>query len=1109
MMFRVNSKLTKSISNISLKKRLSIVYYLLVFILSSHLSIGQNMVFDRLTRQDGLPTNNVSDIVQDDQGFMWFGTRNGLIRFDGYSYKKYTYSPLDTFTVSDNYISCLLKLKNGKILIGTNFAGFCIYDPQLERFDRYQINAAKAGPHSNNILTATQDSSGIVWIGTWNGFAKFDPNSAEIQHYSVPRKNVKFLGTNYVSSIVPSPDGKLWLYSPGNRVCQYDPANHQFKFIPFAENANGQILLNKGGVLLLDNQDNLWIGTEFDGLFKLNIKTKKIHKYSLMNKSIASNVITDLFLDKAGIIWVGTLDGGLGSYNKKLDKFISYRTDIADNKSISSDRVNCIFETSPGIIWIGTHDGGVSTYKKQKQYFNSFTNKRYNSNNPNIKSVLSFEQAPNGKVWIGTDGGGVDLFDPETGTLQNFNSARNETCFDIIKSLHVDQDQNLWMGSYGSGICCKSNSKLRSFYPSTKQDNKHLSKPSVWSICGDNSGNIWFGMMGDALDIYNPKDSTFRHIVGGGKENLPMGAIHVVFKDSKSRMWVGSETHGLGLYIQKNDSFVHFNIDNSSGLRSNSINEIKEFNGKIWVGLNNGGVACLEDEAKKIFHSYSTEQGLTGNSVFGIERDDHGRLWLSTEAGISRLDAATGNIRNFDIYDGIGSNEFTYGASFRSDKGLLYFGSADGFVTFYPDSVQFNELAPKISLLSFKIANQEITKGQRYQGKIYFDEPLHQLQDITLSHEDYMISFEFAAHEYSAPLKGKYAYQLEGFDKEWVFANANQRSATYTNLPPGDYIFKVKASNNHGKWNENGISIKIKVIPPWWDTNIFKVIAVAWVIMVVVLVVLFKTRYERKRRKYLEDIVSMRTAELKIKNDELNTSNLTKDKLFSILSHDLRGPANSVEALSSMILKHFSRFSEEDKLEAVGQLNKAAKSLVSLVSSMFTWAQLHNHSLKPVSTLVVLEEVIYRVVDLLELQAKGKSVQISTKSLEADLCVFADKDMIETVIRNLLANAIKYSENGGNILISTATENDMVKISVKDEGVGMDPETIEALKQGGQSKPGTVGEIGSGLGLVVCKDFAEANGGYLNVISKEDEGSVFEIYLPLVSQLLEETDPII
>lgn len=1066
------------------------------------------MVFDRITRQDGLPSNNISDIVQDDQGFMWFGTRNGLIRFDGYSYKKYTYSPLDTFTVSDNYISCLLKLKDGKILVGTNFAGFCIYDPQEEKFNRYQINSVKATPQSNNILTAAQDSLGNIWIGTWNGFAQFDPKSGVSEFISVPRKNVKFLGTNYVSSIVPTSDGKLWLYSPGNRICQYDPSNKTFDFTTFSDNANGQILLNKGGILLLDDHKNLWIGTEFDGLFKLNTITKKIQKYSFLNKSISSNVITDIFQDQAGEIWLGTIDGGLGKYDKALDKFIAFRTDFSDNKSISSDRINCIFETRPGIIWTGTHGGGISVYKKQKQYFNSFTNKRYNSNNPNIKSVLSFEQAPNSKVWIGTDGGGVDLFDPETGTLKNFNSAKKETCFDIIKSLHVDKDQNLWMGSYGSGVCRKNSSGLQSFYPSPKNDAKHLGKPSVWSICSDGEGKVWFGMMEDALDIYNPKDSTFRHIIGGGKENLPMGAIHVVFKDSRDRIWVGSETHGLGLYDQQSDSFSHFNIENTSGLRSNSINEIKEFNGKIWVGLNNGGVACLEDEGKKIFHPYSNEQGLAGNSVFGIERDDHGRLWLSTEIGISRLDITTGQIRNFDIYDGIGSNEFTYGASFRSDKGLLYFGSADGFVTFYPDSVQFNELAPQISLLSVKIANQEITKGKRYNDKVYFNVPLHELKEITLSHEDYMISFEFAAHEYSAPLKGKYAYQLDGFDKDWVFTNANQRSATYTNLPPGNYVFKVKASNNHGKWNETGISIKVKVIPPWWDTNLFKIIAVAWVIMVVVLVVLFKTRYERRRRKYLEDMVAMRTTELKFKNDELNASNLTKDKLFSILSHDLRGPANSVEALSSMILRHFNRFSEEDKLEAVGQLNKAAKSLVSLVSTMFTWAKLHNHSLKPVSTLVVLDEVITKAVDLLDLQAKGKSLQILTENIDPDLCVYADRDMIETVIRNLLANAIKFSENGGNILISTATENDMVKISVKDDGVGMDSVTLEALKQGGNTRPGTIGEIGSGLGLVVCKDFAEANGGYMKVKSKVDEGSVFEIYLPIVPQLISEDQPV-
>jgi signal transduction histidine kinase/ligand-binding sensor domain-containing protein len=1081
---------------LSLEKKCSLLFSLLLFLLTGYVAFGQNMVFDRITRLDGLPSNNISDIVQDDQGFMWFGTRNGLIRFDGYSYKKYTYNPLDTFTVSDNYISCLLKLKDGRILVGTNFAGFSIYDSQLERFSRYQFKIAKTNPQSNNILSASQDSEGYVWLGTWNGFTKFDPKTGFTKHFSVPRENAKFSGPNYVSSIVPTSDGKLWLYSPGNRVSKFDPISEKFEFLPFAENINDQILLNKGGVLLLDKLDNLWIGTEFDGVFKFDQKNKKIQKYSILNKKTSSNVITDIYQDEAGEIWLGTLDGGLGKYSREEDRFHTYRTDISDNKSISSDRINCVFETKPGIIWIGTHSGGISVYKKQKQYFNSFTNKRYNSNNPNIKSVLSFEQAPNGKVWIGTDGGGIDLFDPQTGTLQNFNSNDKQICFDIIKSLYVDNEHNLWMGSYGSGVCRKGNSGAQSFYPSLKDDKTYLSKPSVWSICGDDFGNIWFGMMDDALDIYNPKDGTFRHIVGGGKENLPMGAIHVVFKDSKGRMWVGSETNGVALYDHKKDTFIHFDTEHATGLKSNSINEIKEFDGKIWLGLNNGGVSRLEDESKKIFNTYTTAHGLAGNSVFGIERDDRDHLWLSTEVGISRLDATTGQIRNFDVYDGIGSNEFTYGASFRSDQGLLYFGSADGFVTFYPDSVQFNELAPQISILSVKIANQEIKRGQDHNGKVYFDVPLHQLKELNLTHDDYMISFDFAAHEYSAPLKGQYAYILEGFDKEWVFANANQRSATYTNLPSGDYVFRLKASNNHGKWNENGISINLHVIPPWWETKLFKIIVFVVAALLVFLMLYIRTRYEQNKRKYLEEIVSQRTAELNSKNKELHDSNTTKDKLFSILSHDLRGPANSIEALSSMVLKHFTRFSEEDKFEAVGQLNKAAKSLASLVSTMFTWARLHNHSLSPVSSLVLLEEVINKAVDLLDLQAKGKDLQISVKYTEPELYVYADKDMIETVIRNLLANAIKFTENGGYIQVSTSTEEDMVKISVSDNGVGMDAATLKALNDGGKSRPGTIGEIGSGLGLLVCKDFAEANGGFMKVESKVNEGSTFEIFLP-------------
>lgn len=1040
---------------------------------------------------DGLPSNYISDIVQDEYNFMWFGTRNGLVRFDGYSFKNFTFDPLDSLSISDNYVRCLSRLSDGKIFVGTYFAGFCLYDPETESFERYKHDSETNSLYNDNILDAFQDSNGIIWIGTWDGFDSFDPNTGEFIHYEIPGSSES--STKYVSSIIADGEGKLLLYGNGNKVCSFNKKSSEFEFIDFTNTPTNTILLNKGGQVFKDDLGNLWIGTEFQGVYKIS-KGGIVENFSFDNNKLPSNVIMDILQDQHGEIWIATDGGGLAIYNKGKNSFSKYDNNSADLKSLSSNSVYCLYETQPEIVWAGTYGGGICQFKRQKMCFQSYTNKPHHSN-INFKSVLSFEQADNGKIWIGTDGGGLDLFNPANGSISNFNSSNSTICFDIIKSLHK-QGESLWLGSYGSGVCLKSNNGSRLFSARENADAKSLSKPSVWSICDDGSGNVWFGLMDNALDVYYPASGTFKHFKGGGKENLPMGAIHVVFRDSKNRMWVGSETHGLAIYDDSSNTFVQFNLENSSGLKSNCINEIKEFNDTLWIGFTNGGFSKLLNDSLKVFKTYTINDGLAGNSVFGIESDGHGNLWISTESGISKFNTSSEIFRNFDVYDGLISNEFTYGASFKADNGFLYFGSVDGFVTFHPDSVEFNERLPEVSLVSVKIANQEVKKGAVFNEKVYYNKPVNLLKELKIGHEDYMVTLGFAAQEYAAPLKSKYAYKLEGFDDDWVYTNADQRQATYTNLPAGEYVFRVMATNNHGKWNKDGVSLKIIVLPPWWDSIIFKSFLVVFVLGFIGFGILVKTRVERKRRKELEDIVSIRTAELKIKNEELNKSNATKDKLFSIVSHDLRGPANSVEALSSMVLKHFTRFSDEDKLEALGQLNKASKALTGLVSTLFTWARLHTNSLNPVNTVITINDAILKTIDILELQAKGKSVQIHYEECDEDLVIFADKDMIETVLRNILTNAIKFTDNGGNIVVNACDQDDMIKITVQDNGIGMDSATLDSVMKGSYSKQGTQGEVGSGLGLVVCKDFAEANGGFLKIKSSPNIGSTFEIHLP-------------
>lgn len=1118
---------------------------------------AQPIEFDHINRGDGLPNNSVTSIVQDKYGMMWFGTYNGLVRFDGYNYKIFVHDPHDSLSMPDNMVRSLKLTPQGDLLVINENYGFSIFNYETEKFTRYfQRKGEKGTAGINKILSAHVDKKGIVWFGTWDGLTRFDPVTKRMSYFRI-KSNVTVEGElDFVSSIEETKEGKLLLYTAASRIIYFNPKTKTYDFVHFPELPKTKIRLNRGGILQLDNKGYLWVGTEFDGLFRMNLRSGAIKRYSVQNGKLASNVLMSVLQDSEGRLWVATDGGGLFLYDYRTDHFKTFQYDPYNASSISSNAVYSIYEDKDGHIWVGSYGAGLNIIKKNKRKFELYSNKGPEKHRLSYKSVLSFARADSGRMWVGTDGGGLNLFNPKDKTFEYINKSNSGICSNIIKSLSNDGRGNLWIGTYASGMC-RANFKTNEFTTFTPFDSigkGRLSHVNVWALQQDKKdSSVWIGLLDAGVDRYFPQKDSFEHFRENTK-GLMDGSVMSSLVDSKNNVWMGTETGGLSLFDRKKNRFVTFmaDVERKESLNANHIQAIMEDSkGRIWLGTKLGGLSMLVDKEKNIFKNYMVEDGLPSNTICGIEEDSHGNLWVSTDNGIFSFNPQTGFIRTFDKSDGLQSLEFTIGASGKDATGHIYFGGTDGFNRFHPDSILFNHSIPSVYISGINLFNKPIEPGVPHPDKVYFNKPIHFLDTLQLNYTDYVFSIEFTCTDYTSHDKNKFAYQLVGFDHDWSYVDATNRKATYTNLSPGTYVFKVKAANNDGVWNEKGTHLVIVVHPPWWQTLWFRFFLGAFLVTVLVAFYYIRLNQIRHRNSVLSKLVKHKTSELRganeklreqngeikmkneqleaqnheilrksshimqqqeeiiaqkneleVKNTQLNIANATKDKLFSIVGHDLRNPVSALAALTDMLQSNYQLLGEKDRLQIVSHVQSSATSLKLLVNNLLDWALVQSDHLNPQPVIVEMLPLVEDCFRVLKLHAQSKGILLENQAREGHF-VFADSQMVQTVIRNLVSNAIKFTPQGGKIQVETVLQdNDYLLIIVSDTGMGMDERKIEQLlaRQKLNSTTGTSDEKGSGLGLVVVREFIEANQGRMEILSKVGHGTKFQIYLPMLSE---------
>ncbi len=1084
---------------------------LLLFPLRATLPQIKQLRFERVSSEEGPAQSLITAIFQDRTGYLWFGTYDGLYKYNGYTFKVYKNRAFDTASISGNYIQAIIEDHKGNIWIGTQSSGISKFDKISGNFTNYMHDPRnKNSLISNRTWAIAEDSKGSIWIGTSEGLDRFNPENGRFEHFRNDPEDPFSLSNNAVNALHEDNGGILWIGTFGKGLCFlnlnkfYSSGDKRFGRIIFHYNSEVDPGLNRIKFILENKTDYLWLAT-YGGLIKFN---RFDNSYKIYFLKSADNIIPNqnallaLAEDKEGNIWAGSHNYGLCQFNKESGSFYIYGKNTESKFSLNDVYIPSLYIDKTGIMWVGTGRG----INKVLPYYRNFLNLSHvpsDSTSLGSNEVNTIFEDSDGNIWVGTWGGGLSKYDKKNHSFKNFtyeknnsNSLPDNTVWCISELPH----KNLLIGTY-SGLT-KFNLKTKKFTRKYLKD-AQLSHYNISTILYDKFGDLWVGTYGGGLNRLKKGTKKFIYYKfdPNDRGSISDNFITSLYEDKKGTLWIGTHAGGLDSFDRDTDSFVNYryNPGNKFSITNNNIRCITEDGkGNLWIGTWGGGLDRYDEQNQKFYH-YTEKEGLANNLVFGILEDSTGNLWIGTNKGLSELNVETGKFTNYRQEDGLGSEQFSYGY-LKSSDGLMYFGGTNGLTVFNPRNLKTNENIPPVVITSFK----------KYNSEINFKEEILNDKMISLEYLNNEFTIGFAALDYTSPSKNNYAFKLEGYDKYWTYSQ-NVHSAHYTNLKPGIYNFHVRASNNDNVWNDQGASILIRVIPPFWDTLWFKVTVVILLLLIIYLAYRLRIKSIATRNEMLEELVGKRTKELESEifvrkkaeeavrqsEEKLKILNANKDKFFSIISHDLKSPFFSLLGYGSILESDFENFSEQETKEIITNMNSVIRKLSDLTENLLQWAKVQTGKIGFSPQNVELEKLIEKPLSLLMLSAADKKINL-INNVNSDCRVNVDVNMMSSVIQNLITNAIKFSKPYGKIEISCAKNGRFVEITVKDDGVGISEENLGKLFKIEEhyTTKGTKDETGSGLGLILCKEFVEKNGGEIRVESEEGKGTAFRITMP-------------
>ncbi len=1067
-------------------------------------SQNEQYQFSHLDITNGLSNNEVNCIYKDTKGFMWFGTMAGLNRYDGYKFKVFKNNTHDTTSISDDFISIITQGPFNMLWMQTR-SGFNIYNPLTEHFDR-NIRAALSrisipGSYINQLKKDKFDN--FWFLLPLSGVYKYNSITGKTIHLTHRTLDTTSIYSDDLTDLSQDSKGDIWLVHRRGVIEKLDHNTNKITKRIYNINDIYKREINPFK-LYIDRQDDLWMFSVNNPLGVYYINTNKnIFKHidkSSPGNHLNADIVTNIIQDDKNIIWVATDHGGINLINKS-DLKIQYLVNREDdNKSLAQNSTISIYKDNMGIVWIGTYKEGISYYHEDIIKFPLY---KHHSSDPKSLSnddVNKFAEDEKGNLWIGTNGKGLIYFNRKNGsftTYQHDVSNTNSLTNNIIVSLCLDHEHKLWIGTYFGGLDCYDG-KTFTHYRHNNSIPTSISDDRIWEIMEDSSHRLWIGTLDGGLNLLEPNTHKFIHYKADGSSAIHSNYISGLVEDENKNLWI-STSYGIDVLMNKTQKFQYYSNSQqtSNSLIHNNVTNLMEDSRHLFWIATRGGLSIL-DKSKNQFINLRKEDGLPDNAILDILEDDNHNMWVSTPNGLSNIILSYQNnklnfqFENYDETDGLQGRAFNENASLKTKTGELIFGGPHGFNIFKPSVIKSNKSTPVLVLTDFQVFNKSVNAGDSLDRRIILTKAISETKNITLNYNESAFSIEFADLNLFNPGKVKLEYMLEGFDKGWTISDNHIRKATYTNLDPGEYVFKVKWVGKKISSDENPLKLAISIRPPYWKTT--------WAYLIYILSFVTALFYIRHRgiQKIEMKYALEREREAAHRMHELD---MMKIKFFTNVSHEFRTPLALIMAPVDKIIKQTEEPEQKRQLQMI---NRNARRLLNMVNQLLDFRKMEVQELKlharKGDIVNFIQEISYSFSDVAE---KKNIVFVFDSEIESFEINF-DHDKIERIIFNLLSNAFKFTPERGHVsVLLTLNEKiskaQFIEIKVIDTGIGIPLNKQEKIFERffQNDVPGSMVNQGSGIGLAITKEFVKLHNGEISVDSEPEMGSCFTVLFPV------------